>query len=232
MSKNLSLLGVPESVQHRAPSKITFPRAFVPDARATWNAVFDDQNVKAVLNGQSQIDQWETAVSEFLARCKAKGLDPFPSLDTVQNTRIISLLGKTRKLIGEVLTAANFLPDFKTQNVERTVTTRNNSLSIVVKANLIAKSGVSVDTARMALLLMDAKFYVITSGRVYRRSVNSTDYVQVSMNPRGWTLEYSVSVSLTPSTNLMDTKKFDKWVINSLWMPAVRATKFSGRSLI
>ena len=142
------------------------------------------------------------------------------------------MLGKTRKLIGEVLTAANFLPDFKTQNVERKVATRNNSLSVVVKADLVAKSGTNVDTASMALLLMEAKFYVITSGRVYRRSVNSTDYVQVSMNPRGWTLEYSVSVSLTPSTNLMDNKKFDKWVINNLWMPAVRATKFSGRSLI
>lgn len=232
MSKNLTLLGVPETVQHRAPSKITFPRAFVPTARTLWDSMFDDQNVKAVLNPLPHFDQWDVAVTEFLARCKKKGLDPFPSLDDVQNARIISLMGKQRQLIGEVLTSANFLPDFKTSNIQRTVVSKGTSLSIVVSVDLVAKANTTIDTASMAVQLMSNNFYVVTSGRTYRRSVNSSDYVQISMNPRGWKLEYSVSVSLVPSTNLIDTKKYESWVINNLWMPAVRATKFSGRSLI
>lgn len=225
---NLELLGVEQHQLSRAPSSVVFPKVFAANTKNIWADMFTDV-MYSVLRRQEVAKQWETAVTEFLLICKRKKVNPFPSEDSSLISRCVSLAAKQRKPIGQLLSSDKFLPQFKVGTYTQSVMLKGNSFSVNTVVQLKLRAGEKADKATIALALLDLGFSKKSDAFV--KAITSTDFIRV-YNSGGWRVEYEVGISFLPTTSTLSITKYKAWLLNKVWLPAIRSSRIFGRSLI
>jgi hypothetical protein len=229
---DLDILGVPQNRQNMRPSSTVWPTRFNPESRDVWDKMFKDTEVAAVLRSLEAPDAWNTAVAEYLTRCRKEGRDPFVSLSGTANERIRGILSRQRISVGRVIDALHLLPQFKLSNVRRVINRQNKGFTLITSCDMSPKvSGAYQDYVSLVVALCNnrGKFHKV-GDRVLRRDIDAGTFIEIQCGPGVWKFRYSVSAHEHPEleiTNRAPTRdQYERYVINELWLPAVREFKF------
>lgn len=97
---DLSVIGIPDSIQRARPQELYFPGCFnqAPEARTVWLQMFNDRifqdDIKEILDNR---EAWLFAVRSFMDQCNKESIDPFKSRkDPTINNAVRTIMARRR----------------------------------------------------------------------------------------------------------------------------------------
>lgn len=233
---DLFLLGIGEVEQRRHPTATSYPKKFSPQLKDEWAAMFDEGFRAALRSIHDPVDAWNLVITEFYARCHAARKEPHDSApNTTINDSLVSLMLAHRMTLGRVIDRLGVINSFRLKNIERDVVRTNSGFRLHVKTDMIPRKREKyTDKAAMVSRLASATGLFSLRDRVYVRHVNAAVEVRFHLEVVPWQFEYVITSHAHPElpvkSKAVSRAQYERFVINSLWLPAVRRFQFRTNS--
>lgn len=228
----LSLLGVPEASQNRAPSVAVYPPRFNPKLRSVWESIFKDSDSRELLKLKpDNQSKWDWAIREFLSTCRKQGLLPFDDkFSNVDNERISNMLAKQRLRIVNLLDSLSLLKDVTVKKVRRRVFRTPSNFTIHQEAELRIKPHRLDDFVDTLLSIKNG--FIINSEGQYEKHINP--HVLISFSKKAgdnYLFCYKVTHVEHPfiapgSARGVSKKRYEDYIIKNIWVPISKKHKF------
>ena len=226
---NLSLIGVPEGQQNRAPGVMSYPDRFNPDARNIWKEMFQDEMFVANLRATENPDtQWHSAIIEFLKRCEMFGAVPFINVThQEQNDAAMSALSSARISLKKYVDGIGLFDKIKIFKACREYKVKERGLEVTAWADV-----------RPVLDPYFEKWLVTAPSPRFTRSTDLKYVKMIQPNVTFWvryvnstriTIGYEIQVASpisVPGKRLATRKEIDNFVDRVIWLPIVRTHRF------
>ena len=226
---DLTMLGVPEGLQERAPSIPSYPRRFNADARFIWKQMIQDKDFQTRMRALDTFPlMWHCAIVEFLTRCNEFAATPFS--DTTlqnQNDNAITALQSARISLCKFVDGIGLFEKIKIQKAWRDYKIREKGFAIYAWATVRRVADPSFEkwltqapTPRLTRSI-DLK---------YRKMIqpNVEVWVRFPVNTRvmvGYEILIAHPISI-PGKRLATRKEIDAYIDKSIWLPLVRSFRF------
>ncbi len=222
---NLSALGVPHSEQLEVPDLETYPHKFSPQAYDQWVEAL------TILDG-SEVpqDAWDKVVKNFLDLCASSKVFAWTQQEIV-NDEIMSELIDQRRNIVKFLNKHEIVQQFNTRKTTRTV-------KMTPTGFILCAEGWSDVLTEVPKILdpqdLEARMSVhrvpTTKGSLWNRQINRGLTFLVgndgAMMSNRWFYGYEIQIHKfpqIPGNPAAQTMELEKWTLEYLWMPILRA---------
>lgn len=232
---DLTLIGVPEGLQSRAPSVISFPQQFNKDTRIIWKEVMESEKFKNLIARLPTDEQWYQAILHYLNLCEEKGFMPFSSNTTQQDKNDAAITYLTSARIAMVKFANSIgLFDKEKDRIR---------LYKAVRDYVRRENGFSVVSWAYSRPILDPTFEKWLMQAPSPRFIRSTDLKLVKMiqpNCHMWvkyinstriTVGYEIQIGTAvsvPGKRLPTKKEVESFIDRNIWLPIVRSHRFKG----
>lgn len=229
---NLSLLGVPESLQGRTPGVMSYPDKFNPDARWIWKKMFEkDDYFKLEIKAEENIDlQWRMAIVEFLRRCEQVGAVPFANVTQQElNDAVITSLTAARTYLKSFVDGIGLFDRIRLDTVSREYHIKERGTSVHSWATC---KPIKDPTFEKWLTTKPNPGLVMSTSQKYTRLLQSNllfwvRYVNSTRITVGFEIQVASPISV-PGKRLATRKDIETFMSRTIWLPIVRAQRFKG----
>lgn len=226
---NLSMIGIPDSLQDRMPNEMYYPAGFNPLARGYWLEMFADPVFK---KSQVQTDvgiAWLHTVKSFLNRCQSDGIDAFKSKrDETVNNAVRTMITNRRQMLKRYLdvsglfSSVKVIPDSSKHKYE-VLYTRNLVLTCSLQFEVASKES-------LVAFLRSPEMRMLPNGKGFSYNLLKNLKVSVTkITSRKACLEYELEIR--PPFYIPDTKKTrqdrHEWFDAQFFNPMVRGHRFN-----
>jgi hypothetical protein len=231
---NLSLIGVPEGMQGRAPCAPAYPQRFNGDARFVWEKMFTDQGFIDHIRGLDGVeDQWYYAITEYLKRCAEIGALPFhPITEQEKNDAVIQSLSSARIALVKFVNGVGLFNRVKMYKACRDYKIKERGFGIVSWAYL---RRIEDPTFEKWLTQAPSPRFLYSTDLKYTKIIQPNCHVWVRYpNSTRATIGFEIQVATpvsVPGNRLATRADLDNFVDRVIWKPIIRAHRFDGIGL-
>lgn len=228
---NLSLIGVPESMQQRPPMIGSYPDKFNQDARWVWKKMFSDDAFKEELRSDDDADlQWHSAIVEFLRRCEQDGVMPFhPNTQQELTDAVVNSLNNARIYLKNFIDGIGLFERVKVLTACREYHIKEHGTAVISWATL---RNVRDPFFEKWLTQKPNPGLVMSTAQQYQRLIQSNILVSVKyINQTRVTVKYEIQIGTpisVPGKRLATKKEAEDFMDRVVWLPIVRAHRFRG----
>jgi hypothetical protein len=226
---DLSLIGVPEGQQNRAPGIFSYPQKFNGDAAFIWKKMFNDELFKAELKSiDKPEDQWYRAIMEFLKICGEIGAVPFSNVTQQElNDAVTSSLTSARIALVNFCDGVGLFQRVRPFEccVDYKIKEKGFGLVAWAKSRPVFDPGFE----KWLNLAPNPRFIRSTDLKWVRHIQSNVNVWVRYVNPQRITIGYEIQVASpisVPGKRLATRKEIDAFVDRVIWKPIVRAHRF------
>lgn len=226
----LTMLGVNPKYLDKAPRSHMFPDRFSPETRKHWDGIFNNKDFNSSLKAMPDTAaQWQSLIRKFISVCSENGCDPFSSKPSMQESPAYRYLSSGRQKVCRYLDNIRLFEVVKFSDVVRQYTRRDGAFKLNVTA---AITGYGELNNLVAYLTSRPVGFQKAGGLlVYKVDPTTMIYVDIS-RPSKARMGYEISIGVPVSHPKQDKEKItnDKmnaYIEKNIWLPIVRAIKFS-----
>lgn len=228
---DLTVLGIPTSMQNRKPQELYYPDSFNPAARTVWLQMFNDNifqdDMKLILDSH---EGWLFAVRSFMDQCGREDIDPFKSRkDPSVNNHVRNIMMRRRNELRAYLDRSKFFTKVRIESpaAVRTYTwLSNGNVRLKVALQFKAEGGKDAVVAVARSTLM--KMLPDGSGGYSRNLLsNLTVGINRLSGTKGWlyyTMEIAQPYHVPDSKQTLRDKQ--EWFDKEFFNPMVRGLRF------
>jgi hypothetical protein len=226
---NLSMVGIPASLQGLRPTGGYFPPKFNRDGKPHWQRMFEDPIFDQDMRALGTADAWAFAVRTYMEICDREGVNPFPSRrDPAINNGVRKVLMSRRQELVRYVDRTRLLTAVRVDPLSA-----RHSYEITRQGNLRISASVQFEMADrdalIAFLRGPARMFHNGDGG-YRRNLLKTLVVSVT-NIRSKRARLNYEIELSPVYFVPEDRTTKKarhlWFDREFFNPMIRGLRFS-----
>lgn len=231
---DLSILGVPDQCQGRAPTVTAFPNKFNDKAKPVWVAMIESEDYQDKVRVWGSLDLiWHNAIQEFLGLCEDKGIYPFDNgMEASKNEYVKDAIRAGRILLVQYANECKLFEHVRIRKAFREYKRTKTGMVLISWADLYPlEEDVGAGFEKWLMQRPLPRMYKMTSNR-YVHYVRPHIRMWVRFINRyrvriGFEIDIAGQVSV-PRNKTATRKEVDAYIDRTIYLPTIRAHRFKG----